>query len=135
MTWLIDTNVLSASLDPGRHPKVQDWLAGHAEDSVLSVITIGELTRGLVRISTRDGRFAARLQRWQQQLEADWADRIIPISVEIARCWGDLSARLGRNDPDLLIAATAQIYGLTVATRNIRHFEGTGVALCNPWDD
>ena len=63
----------------------------------------------------------------------DWyGDRILPVDVATARRWGQLSAVLGHESADILIAATALEHGLTVATRNVRHFEPTGVAVVDP---
>jgi predicted nucleic acid-binding protein len=61
-----------------------------------------------------------------------YGDRILPVDVALARRWGQLSATLGHDGADLLIAATALEHGLTVVTRNMRHFEPTGVAVLNP---
>jgi predicted nucleic acid-binding protein len=67
-------------------------------------------------------------------LEADFAERVIPVDRAIARMWGELSARQSLPVVDTLIAATALVHGLTVVTRNVADFELVGVALFNPWD-
>ncbi len=133
MIWLLDTNVVSVEFAPGRHRHVHDWLAANADLAMVSVISMGELERGIVRAATRDPAFASRLRHWQDGLETTWSDRVLPCSLAVARLWGRLTADLGRNDVDLLIAATALVHDLTVATRNVRHFAGTGVRLFNPW--
>lgn len=135
MSWLLDTNVVSASFQPGRHPDVLRWLHLHAEKSFLSVVTLGELERGVASVSGKDPIFGSRLRTWQNSLESEWADRVLPCTLEIARLWGRLSAKLARKDVDLLIAATAIVGNLTVVTRNVQHFAPTGVALFNPWSD
>jgi len=62
-----------------------------------------------------------------------YADRLLTVDLGIARRWGRRSATLGNDGADLLLAATAQEHGLTVVTRNVRHFQATGVPVFNPF--
>jgi len=73
------------------------------------------------------------LQRWLDTILHRYEQRILPLSVSIARRWGQLSGELGHDSADLMIAATALEHNLTVATRNTRHFEPTQVSLINPY--
>jgi hypothetical protein len=73
------------------------------------------------------------LERWLDTILLRYEQRILPLSVNIARRWGQLSGELGHNSADLMIAATALDHKLIVATRNIRHFEPTQVPLINPY--
>ena len=75
------------------------------------------------------------LAGWLDQLLRLYGDRLLPVDVGVARRWGLLSAEIGHDGADLLIAATALERGLTVVTRNLRHFTPTGVATLNPWTD
>jgi predicted nucleic acid-binding protein len=97
----------------------------------LSVITLGELERGIAQQQTRDPVFARELAAWMDLVLTLYADRILPFDLEAARRWGRLSAALGNISTDLMIAATALEHGLTVVTRNVSDFEPTGVAVFN----
>ena len=94
---------------------------------------IGAIERGIARKRTSDSDFAQRLAGWLDQLLRLYGDRLLPLDVGVARGWGLLSAEIGHHGADRLIAATALERGLTVVTRNLRHFEPTGVAIINPW--
>ena len=98
----------------------------------LSVVSIGKIERSIEKKRTPDPAFAALLTRWIEDLLRLYGDRILPVTSAIARRWGNLSARLGNNSADLLIAATALTHGLKVATRNVQHFVPTGVDVINP---
>ena len=112
--------------------KAMAWLRGTREgDLYLSVVTLGEIERGIARAP--DDIFRDRLQSWLEDTMRRYADRILDITPAIARRWGRWSAELGHDGPDLFIAATAHIHGLTLATRNVRHFEPTGVATIDPF--
>jgi hypothetical protein len=103
------------------------------EDCFLSVVSIGEIERGIARRRSADPAFAQQLAAWLDQLLRLHEQRLLPVDLPTARRWGQLSADLGHDGADLLIAATALEHGLTVVTRNLRHFGPTGVATINPW--
>lgn len=136
---LIDTCVLSEIQKPSGDARVYaavDRLP--AEELFFSVITVGEIARGLALLP--DGRRKESLISWLDEIVTEHKKRILPIDLEIAKIWGDLSAhnvRNGRNiaDADQLIAATAVYYQMPVMTRNIRHFEANSVEIINPWED
>jgi len=133
--YLLDTVVLSELRRRARNPGVVQWIAGQRpSDLFLSVVTIGEIERGIQLQQTRNAEFAENLTAWLDRILHLYADRILGIDTEVARRWGRLSAAIGHDGADLLIAATAQEHGLTVVTRNLRHFEPTGVAVLNPWN-
>lgn len=129
---LLDTMVLSELRKRRPHPKVVAWLRPQPADQVfISVVSLGEIERGIHR--TADRTFAESLTLWLDELVRFYADRILPITPDIARRWGRLSAELGHEGADLLIAATAASHRLTVVTRNLRHFKPTGVMLVDPF--
>ena len=131
--YLMDTDVLSALHRVERHPQVARWVAAQREsDLYLTVITIGEVERGIASVRSRDPAFSDRLARWLDRVLRVHARRLLPVDLPVARRWGRLCARLGRNDTDLMIAATALEHGLTVVTRNVRHFKPTGVPVLDP---
>ncbi len=126
--------VLSELRRRQRDPGVVAWIgAQRQEDCFLSVVSIGEIERGIARRRTADPPFAAQLAAWLDQLLRLHGQRLLPVDLATARLWGQLSADLGHDGADLLIAATALNHGLTVVTRNLRHFRPTGVATLDPW--
>ena len=132
--YLLDTNVISAVRRPDRAPQVARWLRGKAEaDLFLSVITLGEIERGIRQQETRDPGFARDLRAWLDRTVLVFADRLLGFHAEEARIWGRLSAEIGHPGADLMIAATALRHGATVVTGNTADFAPTGVALENPF--
>lgn len=131
--YLIDTDLLSALRKRERNPGVARWIADQrAIELYLSVVSIGEIERGLAAVEGRDPMFAAQLEDWLDALLRHYGDRILPVDLSVARRWGRLSRKAGNAGPDLVIAATALEHGLTVVTRNTRHFEPTGVPVLDP---
>lgn len=131
--YLLDTDILSALRRRERSPEIAGWVeAQRTSDLYMSVVTVGEIERGVAQQLQRNPPFARELALWLDRVLAWYSDRIIPLDVATARRWGQLSASLGHDGADLLIAATALEHGLTVVTRNVRHFEPTGVATLDP---
>ena len=129
---LLDTVVVSELRKARPNPRVIEWIRGLREGDVyLSVVTIGEIERGICKV--RDAEFAQALTRWLEDLLRFYGDRVLPVTPDIARRWGRLSAELGHEGADLLVAATAAAHRLTVATRNVRHFAPTGVSVFDPF--
>jgi len=132
--YLIDTVVLSELRKPRRDQGLVAWISRQrTADLFLSVISIGEIERGIARQRAANPDFAAVLAAWLDQLQALYAERILPFELQTARRWGVLSAALGNESADLMIAATALERGLTVVTRNVSDFEPTGVSAFNPF--
>ena len=134
--FLLDTDVLSALRRRERHPDVVRWLeAQRAMDLYLSVISVGEISRGIVQRERSNPSFARELTVWLTRWLTWYGDRVLGVDVPIARRWGRLSRSLGHDSADLMIAATALEHGLTVVTRNVKHFEPTGVPTLNPFGE
>ena len=135
MSFLIGTNVISELRKGARaNPGVVRWFAGLAEDEVyLSVVTVGEIRNGIERIRRRDRRAATALDRWLRRLVRDYDERLLPIDRAVAEQWG----RLNVPDPvpviDGLLAATAMVHGLVLATRNVKDLQLTSVPLFDPF--
>ena len=133
--FLLDTDVLSALRRRERHPEAVRWMeTQRTADLYISVVTVGEIERGISQQQPRDPSFAGELALWLDRVLAWYSDRILIVDAATARRWGQLSATLGHDGADLLIAATALEHGLTVVTRNVRHFEPTGVPTLNPFE-
>lgn len=133
--YLLDTVVISELRKRQPDPAVVQWLSQRAESELfLSVLTIGEIQRGITGKRQDDPVFADALSAWLDALLRNYGDRILPVSTEVARLWGDLSWRVKHNGADVLIAATALSRGLMVVTRNVRHFDSLGVKVVNPFD-
>ena len=134
--YLMDTDVLSALRRRERDPRVVQWLARQRTgDIYLSVVTVGEIERGMRREQRHNPPFARDLAAWLEQVLTLYEARILPVDLPVAKRWGRLSADLGHQNADLLIAATALERGLIVVTRNVRHFEPTGVPVLNPFEN
>ena len=132
--YLLDTNVVSALRRLERNPEIGQWVGRQrTADLYLSVVTVGEIERGIAQQQRRDPAFAADLGLWLDRILRWYGNRVLALDIATARRWGQLSAALGNYSADLLIAATALQHGLTVVTRNVRDFEGTGVAVVNPF--
>lgn len=132
--FLLDTVIVSELCKHTPNAGVASWALAQPDASLfLSVVTLGEIERGIEKQRRDDTAFANALEIWLEGLARAYADRILPITPAIARRWGRLSARIGHDGADVLIAATAQVHGLTVVTRNIGHFQPTGVRVVNPF--
>lgn len=132
--YLIDTVAFSEPYKRRRHPGFVAWLGDKPDELLfLSAVTVGEIERGVERQRRRDPTFADALLAWLDRSLDIYADRLLPVTTAIARRWGRLSARIGNDNADPLIAATALEHGLIVVTRNFRHFAPTGVPVENPF--
>jgi toxin FitB len=131
--FLLDTNVVS-EIRRGRDENVAAWAGEVADaDLYLSVLTLGEIRKGIERLRGRDPDQADVFAAWLEQLRGGFADRILPIDDRVAEDWGRLNAPAERKTVDSLIAATACLHDLTVVTRNTADFDGCEVSLLNPW--
>ena len=132
---VLDTNVISALRKPDRHPQVVAWVeAQHEADLYLTAITLSELERGAALRKRGAAGAGAALEAWVVATVASFLDRILPFGHEEARIWGRLSAEIGNQGTDIQIAGTVLAQGGTMATRTVRHFVSTGVALVNPYE-
>ncbi|EJJ7183595.1 type II toxin-antitoxin system VapC family toxin [Salmonella enterica] len=136
--FILDTNVISELRKAGdgkADSQVMRWLSSvNSRQLYLSVITLLELERGILRVERRDVLQGQMLRRWLDgNVLPVFADRILPVDVAVVRQCARLHVPDLRPESDTLIAATALVHGMTVVTRNVADFEPTGVAIINPW--
>jgi len=136
--YLLDTNIVYL-FDPRRASEaapVVDWMRANDLLLFLSTITLTELEAGILKfVRERKEARARQLVALRDGLIADFADRLLPLDVEVALTIARLAEAVRSmviERTDLIIAATARVHGLTVLTRNMRHFEPTGVPAIDP---
>jgi predicted nucleic acid-binding protein len=136
VTYLLDTNVISETRK--RHPStgLTDWIAATPPDQLhVSVLTLGEIEQGISRIRGRgDHDQATGLEGWLREVEAGFADRVLPVTLPVASAWGRQQHAQPLPVIDGLIAATARVNGLTLVTRNVKDFGRSGVQVLNPFE-
>ena len=137
MTYLLDTNIVSETRKRQPAAEVTSWIsAARPELLHVSVLTLGEIEQGISRIRDRGDRAqASGLESWLREVEAAFADRILPVTLQVASAWGRHQHAQPLPVVDGLIAATAKVNGLTVVTRNVKDFERCGVQVLNPFMD
>ena len=139
--WLLDTNVVSALINPAGAPSVKRWAATRKEhEFFLSVLTLGEFDKGINNLA--DGHpDRSRYILVRDALEARFAGRILQLGGETVRRWGRISGAIKRDTGhappviDTLLAATAIENDLFLVTRNVRDTWGTGAIVFDPWND
>jgi toxin FitB len=136
--WLLDTNVVSETVRPRADQKVLAWIAACPnEDVAISILSLAELHDGVAALG--DGGRQRRFEAWMRDcVVPGFGERTLPLTLEILIDWLQLSRSLRakgkpRAAADLLIAATARRHNLTIVTRNVRDFTGTGVIVYDPW--
>jgi predicted nucleic acid-binding protein len=134
VAFLLDTNVVSEIRKPRPDPNVQVWLTSVPEaDLHLSVLVVGEIRQGVERLRRRDPARAAPYEAWLSELARRFADRLVPVTIEVCEEWG----RLNVPDPlpvvDGLMAATAKVRDWTFVTRNVADLGRADVRLLNPF--
>jgi predicted nucleic acid-binding protein len=135
MTYLLDTNVVSElrKRDPDR--RVLTWYATVTSTELfLSVLTIGEIRRGIERLRRKDRPQADLLEQWLRGLYAAYGDHLIDVDADVAEEWGRLSVPDPLPVIDGLLAASAKVRGWTLVTRNTADLQRSGVALLNPFE-
>ncbi len=135
--YLLDTCLLSELIRKEPNQGVLDWIKDKEESSLfLSVLTIGELRKGIVKLKPSTKK--KELTLWFAELESRFKDRIIPIDIQISLKWGEIQTNLevnGNSMPtiDSLIASTALCKNLIIVTRNGKDMKQSHVEILNPW--
>lgn len=131
---LLDTVVLSELRKMRPNPGVVAYLQGQTSEAIfISALTLGEIEAGIERQRGPNAVFAAELEQWLAVLELQFAHCILPVTPLIAKLWGRLCVQTGNKSIDNLIAATALCHNLTIVTRNVKHFQPTGVRVHDPF--
>ena len=132
---MLDTNVVSEARKPRGAAGVKRWIASVSRgDLHLSVLTLGEVRRGVERLRRRDPEQAKIYEAWLDTVLRDFADRIIPVDATAAEEWGRMNVPDQIPVVDGLMAATAKVRNMTFVTRNTTDMERTGVRLLNPFE-
>jgi toxin FitB len=136
LSFVLDTNIVSEARKGSRADAgVMRWLSSVAAgDLYLSVLVIGEIRQGIEGLRGRDPVQADHLEAWLSGLRRRYADRLLPIDLEIAEEWGRMNAPDPISSRDGLMAATARVRNMTFVTRNTSDVARTGVSLLNPFD-
>ena len=138
MSWLLDTCALSEYAKKSPAPEVIAWLDEQDETSLfISVITLGEIEKGILKLRKADPRRSQKLIAWLGKVEQRFAGRILPLDAAALHVWAQIAAQAelaGQALPvmDSLLMATAQCRGLTVVTRNVQDFMPYPQVF-NPW--
>ena len=132
--FLVDTNVVSEARKGERaDQRVLSWIGANRDELYLSVLVTGEIRRGIESIRRRDAAAAASLEGWLRDVETTFEERILPVDAAVADRWGRLMAVRTLPVVDGLLAATALVHGLTLATRNLRDVARAGVSAVDPF--
>ena len=134
--YLLDTNAVSELTKRRPNAGYMSWIRKIPELSTyLSILTFGEIYKGIAETSLDNPRKAAELEEWCEKLYEDYefAERKLPVTKEIAKRWGDFYAIREVSSIDGFLAATAIEHNFTLVTRNEKDFEGLGVRILNPW--
>ncbi len=131
--YLLDTNVISELRKHTPHGAVRAWLDGVDDAALhLSAVTLGEVQAGIELTREQDAAKAEEIERWLRQVERSF--RVIPADGAVFRRWAKLMHRQSESLlEDALIGATAQVYGLTLVTRNTKDFTKLGISTVNPF--
>ncbi len=135
MSFLLDADVVSELRKRGRVDEgVEQWFSDVDDAEVfLSVLTVGEIRRGIDSVQRRDRTRALTLNRWLHGLVAQFESRLLPVDRAVAEEWGRMDAAHTLPAIDGMLAATARVHGLTFVTRNTKDVARTGVPCMNPF--
>ena len=136
MNYLIDTNIISEVRKGERcDSHVAAWFSSIDDaDIYLSVLVVGEIRKGIERARRSDPAQARALDKWLSTVKQSYGERILPIDQMVADEWGSMSALRPVPTVDALLAATAKVHRMTLATRNVADVTGLGADVMNPFE-
>jgi toxin FitB len=131
--YLLDTNVISELRKSRPHGAVVAWLSALNESDIhISAVTLGEIQAGIEITREQDPAKASEIEAWADQLAGAW--NVLPMDAATFRVWAKLMHRRSESlSEDAMIAATARVHGLQIATRNVKDFKDFGVRVINPY--
>lgn len=135
MNYLLDTNIISEVRKGAKgDSNVAAWYESiNDADIYLSVLVLGELRKGVERARPNDPAQARALEKWLTTVVGSFAERILPIDQAVADEWGRMGAKRPVSTVDALLAATAKVHGMTLATRNVSDVADLGADIVNPF--
>jgi toxin FitB len=139
MNFLLDTCTISEPKQKTPDAQVLEWIDAQDESKLfLSVLTIGEIRKGIMRLES--GRKQAELENWLEQLRMRFSRRILPMSEKTFLVWGKMYGEFERKGImrpafDSLLEATALEHEMIFVTRNVKNFQNSQVTILNPWED
>jgi predicted nucleic acid-binding protein len=136
VNYLIDTNIISEVRKTSScNANVASWYASlNDADIYLSVLVLGEIRKGIERVRPNDPARARALEKWMSAVCESFADRILPIDRTVADEWGRMCAKRTISSVDALLAATAKVHRMTLATRNVSDVRDLGADVINPFE-
>lgn len=139
MKYLLDTCILSEALKPKPNQTVMAWLKANDGYCRLSILSLGEIRKGIAKNEYKTGQRQTKLNDWLNHLITEKQDDILPLNQDVIALWGDIvGCAEAKGNPlpviDSLIAATAMTHNLVVATRNTEDFARCGAKTVNPWE-
>ncbi|MGA8615974.1 MAG: type II toxin-antitoxin system VapC family toxin [Xanthobacteraceae bacterium] len=136
MNYLIDTNVISeVRKGSACNPRVAAWYGSIDDESIyLSALVLGEIRKGIERARPKEPAKALGLEKWLSILSRSFAEHILPVDRAVVAEWGRMSAKRPVSTVDALLAATAKVHGMTLATRNTSHVTDLGANVFNPFE-
>ncbi|MDG2531344.1 type II toxin-antitoxin system VapC family toxin [Caulobacter endophyticus] len=135
--FLLDTNVFSDATKLTPHSGVARWLSDQPTSTLfISAMSVAEAAYGVERLAP--GRKADSLRAWVEEVIVDFGERVLPVDAEVAKIQARIrrsaeNARRTMPSIDAFLAATAEVHGLTLVTRNVRDFESWGGPVFDPW--
>lgn len=136
MSYLIDTNIISEVRKGARcDPNVAAWYESLDDgDIYLSVLVLGEIRKGVERARAGNPAQARALEKWLATVVGSFGERLLPIDQAVADEWGRMSAKRPVSTIDALLAATAKVHQMTLATRNVADISNLGADCVNPFE-
>ncbi len=136
MSYLIDTNIISEVRKGAKcNPNVAAWYASIDDAEIyLSVLVLGEIRKGVERARITDAPQAQALEKWLETVAGSFAERVLPVDRPVADEWGRMSAGRPVSTIDALLAATAKVHRMTLATRNTADVADLGADVVNPFE-
>ncbi|AYG64138.1 type II toxin-antitoxin system VapC family toxin (plasmid) [Rhizobium jaguaris] len=134
LKYLLDTNVLKEIGRPVPHENVAAWLDTVDDtDLAISVISVREISKGIEKKRKTDDAVANEIAKAADAIFAAYEGRILPVDEKVARHWGQMLGQSDKNTDHTGLAATAQVNGLVIVTRNVADFQGRSVTILDPF--